>query len=60
MSINRVARLAKFVWINHLRFGENPLTFALYPQVLTLSQSLLTLKVGFRPQPVDNLGISTF
>jgi hypothetical protein len=60
MSINRVARLAKFVWINHLHFGENPFTFALYPQVLTHSQSLITLKVGFRPQAVDNLGISGF
>jgi hypothetical protein len=55
-----VARLAKFVWINHLRFDENPFTFALYPQVLTLSQSLVTLKVGFRPQAVDNLGITDF
>ena len=60
MSIDRVARLAKFVWINHLHFGENPFTFALYPQVLTLSQSLVTLKVGFRPQAVDNLGITDF
>ena len=46
------------MWIDHLRFYSTPPRFALYPQVLNQIEEskVSTLKVGFRPQAVDNFG----